>query len=228
MIRFGSPRRVRRARAAGALALLACAIASAPSLAYEHRQSTPSFGMQGGFGKLYGSQVFHAANWPGGATDFKIADVTQWGPSIDIGVRFVLDRSHALGFGFDDLRYRRKGGYTQGQSDALPNWVKFTTFHADYYLYFQRRSKASYYLAPFIGFQQQEMRWKHSGQPQAAVPEVAPGEYRFLYGGTLGTEYFIGRSFSFDGGVRMFMLSQKGGMSVAFQPALGFQVYVIS
>jgi hypothetical protein len=96
----------------------------------------------------------------------------------------------------------------------------------DYFLYFRRRWKVCEYVAPFIGFQQEEFRFK-SSIPSSNTPEVASGEYRFLYGGTVGLEYFIGRSFSFDGGVRIFGLSEKDGMSVAFQPALGFQVYVI-
>lgn len=202
------------------------ALSSSSALAYEHRQSTPSVGIQGGIGKLAGGQIFHATTWPAGATDFKVADIADWGPSIDIGIRFVLDRSHAIGFGFDDLRYRRKGGYTPEESAALPSWVKFTTFHMDYFLYFRRRQRFCEYLAPFIGFQQQELRFK-SGLPSSAPPEVASGEYRFLYGGTVGLEYFVRRSFSIDGGVRMFILSQKEGTTVAVQPALGFQVYVI-
>jgi hypothetical protein len=210
--------------------LLALVFFAGKAMAYEHRQSTPSVGLQGGIGKLFGNQTFVATQWPdvqGTRTKtFQISDIAEWGPSVDINVRFVIDRNHALGFGFDDLRYRRKGGFTAAQADQLPQWVKFTTFHADYYLYFQRRMKISYYVAPFMGFQQQELRFKIGGQ-HSIVPTVESGEYRFLYGGTIGMEYFVGRSFSIDAGIRTFILTEKSGTSIAFQPALGFQVYVI-
>ena len=137
----------------------------------------------------------------------------------DIGIRFALDQSHALGFGFDDLRYERKDGYDWEQRQVTPQWLKFTTVHVDYYLYFQRRAKVSYYVAPFLGIEQQELRYKKN--------DVQTNEYRFLYGGNLGVEYFVTRSFSFDLSGKVFVLPGSSGTSVALQPALGFHVYVI-
>ncbi len=207
-----------------AAAAILC-LGPAPAEAYEHRTSTPSFGAQIGYGRIVHGDTYHIANWPlpdGGSmeADFDLDDThSRWGPSGHIGVRFVLDRSHALGFGFDDLRYRREGGYTEEQKEVIPRWVKFTTFHADYYLYFQRRSRLCYYVAPFAGLQQRELRFKGS--------EVQTQEYRFLYGSAVGVEYFVRRSFSFDLGTRIFALRGGDGTTVVLQPALGIQVYVI-
>lgn len=198
----------------------------APSaLAYEHRKSTPSFGAQFGYGKLLKGEEFHVRDWPlgGGNTteaDFKMKDVfNAYGPSLHFGVRFTLDRNHALGFGFDDIRYERKSGYDWSQRQALPRWLKFTTVHADYYLYFHRRMKVSYYVAPFAGIQQQELRFKKS--------DIQSNEYRLLYGGSAGVEYFVTRSFSLDLTGRVFALKGKNDTNVTFQPALGIHLYVI-
>lgn len=197
----------------------------APSRAYEHRKSTPSFGVQYGYGWLLKGETFQVPNWPTGSggvetAEFNITDVfNSYGPSLDVGVRFALDRNHALGFGFDDIRYERKEGYDADQRQALPQWLKFTTVHADYYLYFRRRMKVSYYVAPFLGIQQQELRYKKS--------DVQSNEYRLLYGGAGGVEYFVTRSFSFDLTTRVFAMKGENGTNVTLQPALGFHLYVI-
>lgn len=207
----------------GLAALLALGVA--PAAAYEHRTSTPSFGAQIGYGRILRGDSYHIINWPlpsGQSTeaDFNLKDThSEWGPSAHIGVRFVLDRSHALGFGFDDLRYRRKDGYSAEERQALPRWAKFTTFHADYYLYFQRRSRVCYYVAPFAGLQQRELRFKGS--------EIQTQEYRLLYGTGVGMEYFVRRSFSIDLSTRILALRGGVGTTVLLQPALGVHVYVI-
>ena len=91
--------------------------------------------------------------------------------------------------------------------------------HADYYLYFRRRMRVSYYVAPFLGIQQQELRFQKS--------EIETEEYRLLYGGSAGVEYFVSRSFSIDLTGRVFALTGTDATSVAIQPALGFHLYVI-
>lgn len=218
------PHAIRRGRSllAGAIWI---ALVAGPVQAYEHRTSTPSFGAQIGYGRIAQGDRYFIRNWPlpsGGTTEaqFDLEDThPEWGASAHVGVRFVLDRSHALGFGFDDLRYSRKAGYSQAEREALPRWVKFTTFHADYYLYFQRRSRVCYYVAPFAGLQQRELRFKGS--------EVQTQEYRLLYGAGVGVEYFVRRSFSIDLGARVFSLRGGTGTTVLLQPALGVQFYVI-
>lgn len=206
------------------VAIALCAVVTTTG-AYEHRKSTPSFGAQFGYGKIVSGESYFVNSWPlsDGRTvpaRFNIEDTnSQWGPSAHLGVRFVLDRSHALGFGFDDLRYKRKEGYTADEKEAIPNWVKFTTVHADYYLYFDRRKRVSYYAAPFVGIQQRELRFKGS--------EVSVQEYKLLYGGTLGVEYFVSRTFSFDIAGRIFALRGGSGTNVLVQPALGIHFYVI-
>jgi hypothetical protein len=198
---------------------------ASPAGAYEQRTSTPSFGAQFGYGKLLKGGTFHVQDWPigGGNTipaDFKMTEVFKsYGPSLHFGVRFTLDRSHALGFGFDDIRYERKGGYTWDERQALPGWLKFTTVHADYYLYFRRRLQVSYYVAPFVGIQQQELRFKKS--------DIQAKDYRLLYGGAGGVEYFVTRSFSVDLSGRIFALKGTNATNVTLQPALGFHFYVI-
>lgn len=198
---------------------------SGPAEAYEHRTSTPSFGIQLGYGKLVRGETFHVPDYPLAdgrvvAADLDLSETnTKWGPSAHFGVRFVLDRSHALGFGFDDIRYKRKTGYSADEKTKVPNWVKFTTFHVDYYLYFARRSRTSYYAAPFAGIQQRELRYRGS--------EVQIQEYKLLYGANIGVEYFVRRSFSIDAGARVVALRGGTGTNVVVQPALGFHVYVI-
>jgi hypothetical protein len=207
-------------------ALVLCAVLfAAPASGYEHRKSTPSFGVQYGYGWLLKGETFTIPNWPvgGGETEpaeFELTDVfNSYGPSLHVGIRFALDRSHALGFGFDDIRYERKEGYDWEQRQALPALVKFTTVHADYYLYFRRRMKVSYYIAPFLGIQQKELRFKKS--------DVQSNEYRLLYGGGAGVEYFVTRSFSFDLTARVFAMKGKESTNVSLQPALGIHIYVI-
>jgi hypothetical protein len=206
------------------LALLVSVLAPEGASAYEHRKSTPSFGAQIGYGRLVSGEDFYVNEYPlEGQTlsrAFQTSDVfTKWGASAHVGVRFVLERNQALGFGFDDLRYRRKDGYDELQRQALPKWVRFTTFHADYYVYFQRRDRLCYYLAPLIGIQQRELRYKGS--------EIQSQEYRLLYGSSIGVEYFVRRTFSVDLSGRVFGLRGGNGTNVVLQPALGFHVYVI-
>ena len=213
-----------RLLAVAALAAILCSIGQ-PALAYEHRASTPSFGFQFGYGKLIKGERFYVENYPREdgrlvSGDYSLSETNKsWGPSGHISLRFALDRSHAVGFGFEDIRYKRKTGYTADQKVLIPNWVKFTTFHVDYYLYFERRKKTSYYLAPLVGIQQRELRYKGS--------EVQVQEYKFLYGGNLGVEYFIRRTFSIDLSGHLFALRGGKGTSVVLQPALGFHLYVM-
>ncbi len=204
-------------------------LSAVPARAFEHRTSTPSFGAQFGYGLLFGGETFTISDYPtptDGNPDAttrwtpKLAEVfNQWGPSAHVSVRFVLDRSHAFGLGFDDIRYKRHEGWTEPQRLAVPKWVKFSTIHADYYLYFHRRERISYYLSPSLGIQQREIRYKGS--------EVDKEEFRLLYGGGLGLEYFISRSASIDLGGRIYALRGGTGTSVAMQPALGIHIYVI-
>ena len=223
-IGIGCPRL--RARAGVALCgVLAVLLIASPARGYEHRKSTPSFGAQVGYGKILQGDSYHVRDWPLGdgsteAIDVDLADVyTEFGPSAHVTVRFVLDRNHALGFGFDDLRYKRKEGYDEVERAALARWVKYTTFHADYYLYFQRRWRVSYYVAPLLGMQQRELRFKGS--------DIQTQEYRLLYGTTLGVEYFAVRTFSLDLGLKLYALRGGMGTTVVLQPALGVQIYVI-
>ena len=212
-------------RARASLAIALAMLAAGPARAYEHRTSTPSFGAQFGYGRIVAGDTYHIKNWPigGGQTttrDVDLADVyDEFGPSAHVTVRFVLDPTHALGFGFDDLRYKRQAGYDAAQREALARWVKYTTFHADYYLYFHRRARLGYYVAPLVGLQQRELRFKGS--------EVQTQEYRLLYGTTAGFEYFFRRTLSLDLGVKVFSLRGGNGTTVVVQPAVGFQLYVI-
>ncbi len=208
-----------------AVAATAGFLTSGPAQAYEHRKSTPSFGAQFGYGRIATGEEYYVEDYPldsgesaSGAFDLSETHNT-WGPSAHFGVRFVLDRNHALGFGFADLRYKRKGGYTDPQKEKIPRWVKFTTFHADYYLYFRRRTKISGYLAPLVGIQQREFRFKGS--------EVQSGEYKVLYGSSFGVEYFVHRTFSIDLSGRVLGLRGGRGTNWLVQPALGIQIYVI-
>jgi hypothetical protein len=207
-----------------ALALLLPALAPGTASGYEHRKSTPSFGAQIGYGRLVSGEEFFVQEYPIDGQNvsrvFQTSDVfTNWGASAHVGVRFVLERNQALGFGFDDLRYKRKGGYDEGERQALPKWVKFTTFHADYFVYFQRRNKISFYVAPLVGIQQRELRYKGS--------EIQSQEYRLLYGSNIGVEYFVRRTFSIDLSGRAYGLRGGSGTNVVLQPALGFHVYVL-
>lgn len=208
-----------------AVALASLALLSTTSAwSYEHRTSTPSFGLQIGYGRLLGNETFQIPDWPLNGQkvpyNFDLSDLCdQWGASAHVQLRFVLDRSHAVGFGFDDIRYKRHSGFTAEERNVTPRWAKFTCIHADYYLYFLRKERISYYLSPSLGIHQRELRFKGS--------EVGSTEFRLLYGGSAGVEYFVRRSFSIDGGLRAYALKGGNGTSVAMQPALGFHVYVL-
>ncbi len=232
MIRRTNPpgsRRVPNPIGAASVILSIILLTPAPAAAFEHRTSTPSFGAQFGYGRLYGSESFTITNFPTPTEGNpnrtsrwtpKLTDIfDQWGPSAHVSVRFVLDRSHAAGFGFDDIRYKRGGTWTEKERLAVPKWLKFSTFHADYYLYFHRRERISYYLCPSLGIQQREIRYKGS--------DVDKEEFRLLYGGSGGAEYFISRSVSIDLGGKIYAMRGGNGTSVALQPALGIHVYVI-
>ena len=222
-LRTGSGRFDRRAALSAAGALGALLLATGAS-AYEHRISTPSFGVQLGYGRLVAGEDYYLREFPGedGRTfpaTLDLADThTKWGVSAHLEIRFVLDRNRAIGFGFDDMRYRRKDGYTEAQKEAIPRWLKFTTVHGDSYFYFNRRSRVTYHVAPLVGIQQREMRFKGS--------EVATQEFKLLYGSSFGVEYFVRRSFSFELSTRIFALRGGGGTNVLAQPALGVHVYV--
>jgi len=202
--------------------LLQLASLVAPASAYEHRQSTPSFGVQFGYGRVFGDDSYRIS-YPEGTDETYRVGISkyhdEWGPSAHVAVRFVLDRSHALGFGFDDLRYKRNADLDSALKGSLAQWAKFTSFRADYYMYVNRRQKASYYVAPSVGIQQREIRFARS--------EVEKREFRLLYGGALGMEYFIRRSFSVDLSGRVYGLPGQDGTNLVVQPALGIHIYVI-
>jgi hypothetical protein len=222
-------RRVVRLFGAAALVVPVLLLAGSPARAYEHRVSTPSFGAQFGYGRLLGGETFTIKNFPTPTETNpnmtsewspKLAEIfDEFGPSAHVSIRFVLDRSHAFGFGFDDIRYKRHAGWTEAERLAVPKWVKFSTIHADYYLYFHRRARISYYLSPSLGIQQREIRYKGS--------DIDKEEFRLMYGGAGGMEYFISRSFSFDLGGRLYALRGGNGTSLTLQPALGVHIYVI-
>lgn len=208
-----APRCESRARRAWPfLALAAIALLSAgDALAYEQRSNTVSLGIQGGFGLMSGSGDYQ----PGvtGEAEPVPYDAFDIGPSLAIHVRYSLDRTHAIGFTFEDLRFDRKSG-----SEAEPTQYQLNNFLAQYYMYFNRRAKTSFYAVGGAGFHRSTFRLRGGST-------IQPGEgLSANLGG--GLEYFLRRPFSIDGSIRGYWLKPKQGTVAGGEAFLGIHYYL--
>jgi hypothetical protein len=195
------------------LLLLAWGAQPRPARAYEQRRNTISLGFQGGGGLISGSGTYRKGTVQLGThVDYDQFDL---GTGVAFHVRYSLDRNHAIGFTFEDLRFDRKSGAIEG----TPKQYQINNFLAEYYLYFHRRAKVSRYIGFAAGFHRPTFRY-------ASSEDVFPGEgFTANLGG--GLEYFLTRPFSLDGSIRAYYLGIKGGSAIVSELMLGIHYYLL-
>ena len=200
---------------------------SAPARAYEHRTSTPSFGVQFGYGRLLKAEKFHVQDWPigGGRHDsgrFQDDGRLQLRTDRLCTSESASSWTEATRWDSDSTTFAtsERAATTGTNGRRCPGWLKFTTVHADYYLYFRRRMQVSYYVAPFVGIQQQELRFKKS---DIAIEGVSTPLRRRRWCRVL--RHAVVQCRSERRGV--FALEGQNATNVALQPALGIHFYVI-
>lgn len=191
------------------LAVFAGGMLSSPARAFEQRAGTLSMGMQGGAGILWGSGEFERG------TSLVPYDTFDWGGALAIHIRYALDRTHACGISFEDLRFDR-----DSKADpSLPGQYQLNNFLFDYYLYFHRRYKVSRYLVLGAGFHRASMRLRES-------EVLLPGEGLTANLGA-GMEYFASRAVSFDSSLRFYYFNPKGGSGTNGELMLGLHYYLV-
>jgi len=204
------------ARFAGlAVAAVVISLASpTASVAYEQRSNTVSFGIQGGMASvLRGTGEFTRGE--------ARVPYDRYGAAgaFALHLRYSLDRSHAVGLTFEDLRFDREEAIDPETGQSLPEQYQLNLFSFDYYLYYHRKSKLSQYLALGAGFHRPTFRISDR-------ESYLPGEgFSANFGG--GMEYFVAKPFSFDGSVRCHLNKVKGGAVWAGEALLGFQYYLL-
>lgn len=181
-----------------------------PVLAYEQRVGTVSLGIQGGAGLLSGKDA-----WTRNTTEIPY-DAYDWSGGLGIRLRYSLDRTHAVGISFEDLRFDRKSG----EDSSLPGQYQLNNFMLDYYLYFHRRYKVSRYVVLGAGIHRPTFRLSKS-------ENILPGEGLIAnFGG--GMEYFARRAFALDASLRGYYLKPKGGSAIAGELMLGIHYYLVN
>lgn len=208
----GAPTRRRRAhRLAVCLGLLGTLLGAGSTLANEQRSNTVSLGIQGGGGLMSGSGDFEPEALI--EVDSIPYDAFDLGPALAIHIRYSLDRSHALGFTFEDLRFDRKT-----DADTEPTQYQLNNFLAQYYVYFNRRAKTSFYAVGGLGFHRGTFRLRGGAS-------IQPGEGLSSNLG-VGLEYFLRQPFSIDASIRGYWLKPKQGTVVAGEAFLGIHYYL--
>jgi len=193
------------------LAAIAALLWAADAGAYEQRSNTVSLGIQGGFGLMSGSGDYEPDVI--GSPPPVPYDAFDLGPGLAIHVRYSLDRKRAIGFTFEDLRFDRKSGST-----AEPTQYQLNNFLAQYYVYFNRRAKTSFYGVGGLGFHRGTFRLRGGSS-------IQPGEGLSSNLGA-GLEYFLRRPFSIDGSIRGYWLKPKQGTVVGGEAFLGIHYYL--
>lgn len=211
-----------------ALALLT----AGPASANEQRRNTPSFGVQGGYGAMNGNGKFEWIPDFEGTTvfdEYRHQDF-RYGGALGLRIRYSLDQTHAVGVGFEDLRYGRKTGLESPEHPELEPAKQFqvNTVVIDYYLYLNRRDRATPYLLLGAGLHRDSFRFKKNDNLVTAIGPCANLG--------IGVEYFIRPAWSLDTTLRGAWFGQRdggqlhwkgGGAPVATSLQIGFQYYLI-
>ena len=208
----GRQRRMTLKRAAAATtalaAIAAVMVTPATALAYEQRSNTVSVGIQGGFGFMSGQDDYV----PGTDADPIAYETYELGAGLSLNIRYSLDRNHAIGFTFQDLRFDRKDSAER----TLPNQFQLNTFLAQYYIYFNRRAKWTRHVVGGLGFHRPTFR--------AGGEHILPGE-GFLANLGVGLEYFVQRHWSIDSTLHGYFIKPKGGSATAAELMVGVHYY---
>jgi len=190
--------------------------------AWEQRKNTVSFGFEGGLSSMESTGAYEREGSPTGPVRYPMENY-RLGPSLGVRLRYSLDRSHAVGVSFEDLRFRRKSGV--GRSS--PREFQTNNFLLDYYVYLSREDRLTPYLVLGAGLHRTTFR---VAKDDNLIP---PMGLAANFGG--GLEYFVRPPFAIQAAVRGYYLSLRGsgewsydgpGMLVA-NVQLGFQYYLL-
>lgn len=192
----------------GWAALLLCFALSLSAGAYEQKPGTLGVGLQGGAGLSSGQGEFKVGTR---GTPIAYADYFG-GPALGIRLRYTLDRGHAIGISFDDLRFDRKSELNA----PIPPQYQVNNYMADYYVYLRRRPKTCPYVVLGMGVHRDTFR----------PDTIVPGSFVANFG--LGVEYFVGLPFAVDVTARGYYLQGKGGSAVTGVLSAGFQYYLLN
>lgn len=207
-----------------AASLVAVGIGGPPkeAAAYEQRRNTVSFGFQGGVTSIEGSGEFSRQGFEGTKSIYRLRDF-RWGPALSVRLRYSLDRSHAVGVSFEDLRFGRKSGL---ESTVAKQYQTNTVFF-DYYVYIARRERLTPYLVLGPGFHRDALRFSRSDN---LIPPLGLGANLGV-----GLEYFVRPSLAIEAALRGYYLGFRGGGEWEFTGSsavcgsllLGFQYYFL-
>jgi opacity protein-like surface antigen len=206
-------------------------LAPGPACANEQRRNTPSFGVQGGYGALNGTGAFEwEDNDPTQPNRTYAHEDYRYGAALGFHIRYSLDQSHAVGVTFEDLRYDRKTFKDLPEADLakIAKQLQVTTYLIDYYLYLNRRARATPYLLIGGGFNRGTFRFKKHDYVATAIGPCANVG--------IGVEYFFWPALSMETTLRGAWFGQRdggqlhwmgGGSTVAASAQIGFQYYLI-
>lgn len=186
------------------LALLGAVVAAAlclpgPARAWEQRRNTLSFGVQGGVAVIDGTGIYtrtlEGSSIP--EQQYRYEDF-RWKGALGFRLRYSLDRSHAAGVSFEDLRFDRKSGLDEQAADEY----QVNTVLLNYFVYFARRERLTPYLELGGGFHRDTFRFSDNDH---VIPPLSPAA-----SAGLGAEYFLRPAFSIDGTIRGYYLHLRG------------------
>lgn len=210
----------------GFVALGLATLAAGPARANEQRRNTPSVGIQYGYGALNGSgEMNFRANFPAPGSVNRHEDF-RWGGALSLHIRYSLDQAHAIGVTFEDLRFGRKTGLEDPSLNVAKQYQVNNAF-INYYVYFNRRAKATPYLVLGAGFHKDTFRF---AKYDNLLPPIGLSANLGL-----GLEYFVRPAWSIDAALRGCWLGQRGSddwvsrgsapMAASLQ--LGLQYYLV-
>ncbi len=186
-------------RVVGCLAVAVAAAWPGLAQAWEQRRGTLSFGVQGGVTAMDGSGIYTRELGGTSITEesYRYEDF-RWKGALGFRLRYSLDRSHAVGASFEDLRFDRKSGL----DDAVADEYQVNTVLANYFVYFSRKDRLTPYLELGAGFHRDTFRYSSSDH---VIPPLAPAASVGL-----GAEYFLRPALTVDAAVRAYYLHLRG------------------
>jgi hypothetical protein len=203
--------------------------------AYEHKRNTPSVGGQGMFGYLEGD------------TDWR--DAFSEGLGLNFSIRMNYERNRAYGLSFEQHHFDRITGlglYEGPLSMHEATDLEFQLLTFDFYQYFNRPQRRTYYVMGSAGFYRPQLLYKFTdGAGVTSTQASFPGEGVCARVG-VGIEYFLKRKFSIDARISGYYFhggditeytedthnpgelleTTKNGITVVGQASIGVHLYV--
>ncbi|MBD3235160.1 MAG: hypothetical protein GF330_00460 [Candidatus Eisenbacteria bacterium] len=205
------PGRILRGVGAGewliVVALLACCVGT--TRAYEHRRGIPSVG-----GQLQRGYLGFDSDW---------TNVYEWGKGGTISVRQYVARNRAIGFSFEQQKFYRIKDLPQ-EGTWNPDALQLQMLMLDYYFYFNRLRKWTYYLVLSAGAYRPE---EIDNADQGDGLQVNYPSENVLARVGWGLERFLRRTVSIDASLSFYYINAPGidGVTGSAQLALGVHVY---